>query len=145
MSARLLCALSVCLVPLICYGQRRLAPEQLYERMICVVPMIGKGTFDDPRRPMFAPNPADKGTVRAEEGDKRIGIIGYGYQLSDDGQTAIVEFVATDRSAFKEIEDSGQPELKRFRKGREDKDELVRELRRYKRDFEIDKLRVPVQ
>ncbi len=27
----------------------------LYERIICVVPMVGAGTLDDPKRPMFAP------------------------------------------------------------------------------------------
>lgn len=27
----------------------------LHERLICVVRIIGAGTYDDPKRPMFAP------------------------------------------------------------------------------------------
>jgi len=36
-------------------AQHRADPKNLYERLICVVPMIGAGTHEDPRRPLFAP------------------------------------------------------------------------------------------
>ena len=31
----------------------------LYERIICVVPLVGAGTLDDPKRPLFAPVAGD--------------------------------------------------------------------------------------
>ena len=38
-------------------GQRKVDPKNTYARIICVVPIIGTGTANDPRRPQYAPWP----------------------------------------------------------------------------------------
>ena len=43
------------------FSQPRVSPRNLYERLLCVVPMVGAGTDADPRRPMFAPLPPAPG------------------------------------------------------------------------------------
>ena len=117
------------------FAQGRVAPENLYPRVLCVVPMIGAGTSDDPRRPMFVPAPAppeqagaptaaanaraasdqtsDPVTPPSDQppdpgpepapATSRTGIIGFQFQLTDDGKNAIVELVGADRSAFAEV------------------------------------------
>lgn len=129
---------------------RRVEPTQTYERIVCVVPMIGKGTADDPRRPMFAPSIDQKveALKAAKEGEEQLpdmGIIAYAAQETDDGQFAIVEFVARSRSAFKEILESRAPGLKVFRKEKAAKAELNSELKRLKKDFDIEKFGLAVQ
>ena len=61
-----------------------------HERVLAVVPMVGSGTPDDPRRPMYAPVPGGA--------PSREGIIAFTYQVSDDGKFALVEFVAHDHA-----------------------------------------------
>ena len=75
--------------------------------MWAVLPLVGTGTITDPKRPMFAPLPS------AVSPASRTGILGYSFQLSDDGQFALVEFVAAQRSAFKDIL-AGDPATKAF-------------------------------
>jgi len=86
-------------------AQHRVDMRHTNERLICVVPMIGKGTYDDPRRPKYAPvmnSPAgDEKAAKARA--ERTGILAYQAIVSDDGQHALVEFVAADRAAFAEI------------------------------------------
>ncbi len=36
-------------------AQQRVDARNLYERVICIVPMAGRGTYEDPKRPLFAP------------------------------------------------------------------------------------------
>lgn len=113
--------------------------------------MIGKGTPDDPRRPMFVPiagerTEAAKAAVRPDEDQlPDLGIIASGFQESDDGKFAIVEFVARSRAAFKEIVESKDPDVKVYRKERMEKTELSNEIKRFKKDFDIDRLIVEVQ
>jgi hypothetical protein len=81
-----------------------------HERVVAIVPMIGTGTEDDPRRPMFAPLAAEMAApaddkealgVKPTVGVKPAGrIIAYTCKPSDDGRFALVEFVATDRAAL---------------------------------------------
>lgn len=117
---RILAALSVSAGVL--FAQGRVAPENLYPRVLCVVPMVGAGTADDPRRPMFvsAP-PASAQTTAASRNVNtaplqtvdpsvpppaaplRTGIIAFQYQLTDDGKNALVEFVGADRDALAPI------------------------------------------
>jgi len=85
-------------------AQPRVSPRNTYERVMAIVPMIGSGTVEDPKRPMYAPAPhpstgATAGTTAAAP----TGILGFTYELSDDGKFALVEFVARDRSAFQNI------------------------------------------
>lgn len=129
-------------------GQQRLDPNLVYERLIAVVPMTGSGTANDPRRPMYVPVRAPGETLVAEavepdgsaERRLRQGILGFSYVLSDDEQFALVEFVAGSRSAFKEIQ--ADTSVKAFVKGRSKRVDIEREFRRYKQNFNLDRLGV---
>jgi len=52
-------------------AQQRVDPRNMYERVIAIVPVIGKGTLEDPKRPMYAPAPS------AMSPATRTGIIAY--------------------------------------------------------------------
>jgi hypothetical protein len=88
-------------------AQLRVDPRNLYERLLCVVHMVGSGTADDPRRPAYAPLPPTPGAQLS-----RDGIIAYTFQLSDDGNFALVEFVAVDRKAFRDLLADTDPQIK---------------------------------
>jgi hypothetical protein len=129
---------------------RRLEPNQAYERIICIVPIIGAGTAEDPRRPMFTPaDPAKErfDRIRAEGASERpdFGIMAFTFQESDDGRRAIVEFVARSHDAFRPILNSGRADVRVFRRGRVAKAELLTELRRVKRSFDLDNFGVAAQ
>src|SRR5882672_9487534 len=80
------------------YAQPRVDSRNLHERVLAVVPIIGKGTFDDPRRPMYAPSPAEAQAQRqALKPGAKPGIIEFRFQESDNHQYALVEFVAVDK------------------------------------------------
>src|SRR5437588_11376423 len=78
-------------------AQKKIDARMTYERCWASVPMIGTGTLADPKRPLYAPLPS------AMSASSRTGILGYTLILSDDGKTALVEFVARDRSASTDI------------------------------------------
>lgn len=142
-------------------AQRRLEAHQMYERIIAVVPMIGTGTGLDPRRPMFVPvssvsadAPAavesgqaavDKSVDDKGESPKDLRILAYRVIESDDGKTAIVEFVARDRAAFAAIEKSGRADVLTFRRNTTPKAELETELRKVKKTFKVEDLGVAAQ
>ncbi len=77
-------------------AQHRVDLGSSHERIVLVVPMVGTGTWADPKRPMFAP-------VASQIGRDKSGILAYYHEPSDDGKLAIVVLVAQDRSAFKTI------------------------------------------
>jgi hypothetical protein len=130
------CLLFHCLSPLL--AQHRVDLRNTYERIYAVVPMIGAGTAEDPRRPMFVPAPGEK--------PSRDGIIAFTYQLSDDGNTALVEFVARDRAALAPIlnERASRADVKIFEKGKDTRRNIEAEFRRHKRDFDLDRFGVNV-
>lgn len=72
-------------------AQHSVDPRNTYHRVICVVPMIGSGTAADPKRPEYAPAP---GSVLPN------GIIAFTQVPTDNGKSAIVEFVARTRQAL---------------------------------------------
>ena len=96
MIARRAAALVVCLLAGsgIVSAQQPVNPRNTYERVMAIVPVIGAGTRSDPKRPLYAPAP---NTVSPTA---RTGVLGFTYELSDDGKFALVEFVARDRSVF---------------------------------------------
>jgi hypothetical protein len=112
-------------------AQPRLDARHMYERVMAVVPMIGKGTFDDPKRPMYAPTPTEIHTAAAT----RTGILGFTHVMSDDGQFALVEFVARDRSAFRQI--LSDPSIKSFLRGRDKREDVEAEFLKHKKDFDF--------
>jgi len=98
-------------------AQQPLSPALVYERLVAVVPMIGTGTGDDPFRPAYVPDylvrmpePSDDGTtadspfaIAKQRGEAPKAILAFTYVLSDDERFGLVEFQATDRSAFEPL------------------------------------------
>jgi hypothetical protein len=117
-------------------GQRKVDPKNTYARIICVVPMVGKGTPDDPRRPQYAPWPPPSAT----DAQSRSTILAFSQQISDDGNSAIVELVAQDRSAFQAVLNDKQ--VKVFVKGTDKKDDIEKELKKFKKDFDFNQFGV---
>ena len=97
-------------------------------RIICVVPMVGTGTPADPKRPQYAPWPPSPTS-------SRTAIISFSHQVSDDGRFALVEFVAHDRQAFEAI--LKDKSVKVFEKGKDKKDDIDKEFKKFKRDFNL--------
>jgi hypothetical protein len=93
--------------------------------------MTGSGTAADPKRPMHAPG------ARIGPSAPQPGILAWSQQISDDGRYAIVEFVARDRSAFAAI--LADPAIKAFTKGKDKKDDIEKEFKKYKKDFDLEK------
>src|ERR1700730_13316811 len=91
-------------------AQRRLDPRNTYQRIVCVVPMVGKGLPADPKQPQAAPWPPSQ--------DPK-GIVAFFFEPSDDGKLAVVEFVAQNRSAFQAILNDKTIQI--FEKGRASK------------------------
>ena len=112
-------------------GQRRVDPRYTYVRVITVESLHGAGTAADPKRPGYAP------TALAAPGQATGGIIGYVHQVSDDGKYSITEYVARDISAFKTILSDKQ--ITSFIKGQDKKSTIEAALKKYKKDFDLDK------
>jgi hypothetical protein len=100
--------------------------------------MVGTGTYEDPRRPAFAPTAADSATANSSDQANGEKILAYSYQLSDDGQYSLVEFVARHRKAFRDIFAARAQGIKVFEKGVQTRAEILGELRKYKRDFNLE-------
>jgi hypothetical protein len=135
-------------------AQRRVDPRNTYYRLICVVPVVGQGTGDDPRRPAYAPTPSEMKKVQesldaspeaaGSEGKPvpvSTAIIAFAQQISDDGQYALVEFVAHDRAAFQAILDDKSVKVA-FEKGKHKREDIERELKKYKKEFNLDQFGV---
>lgn len=108
-------------------AQRRVDPRFTYSRVICVVPFTGSGTAADPKRPEYAPWPVAQ---------IPSGIIAFSWVPSDDGQHAIVEFVANNRSAFQAI--FNDQTITVFEKGRATKAAIEAALQQYRKSFNLD-------
>jgi hypothetical protein len=132
MATRLAAALLALVV--VASAQYRVDPRNTYHRVICVVPFIGKGTADDPRRPQYAPLPAATAKSIADP------IIAFTQEPTDDGQFAIVEFVARDRKALLPI--LNDPNVKSLEKGVVSKDAIEAELRKVRKDFDLTQFEV---
>jgi hypothetical protein len=133
------------------FAQDRVAPEMMYHRVWAIVPLIGKGTSDDPKRPMFTPSPADAKAAAdqdkadfAKTGKKKDPappvILSYSMQLSDDGNSALVEFVGLNPQALAFITQSKAPGVKAFERGKATKQEIETEFKKVKASFTLDSL-----
>ena len=86
-------------VPVVCllvavgsaFAQHRVDPSSMYARIYAIVPMVGSGTWDDPKRPMFAP------IAQQVTPGIRTGVIAFNSVTSDDGNFALIEIVAATR------------------------------------------------
>ena len=117
-------------------AQQPVDPLSMYQRALCVVPLTGTGAWGDPKRPLYAPAQITPGS--------RDGIVAYTHVLSDDGQLALVEFVAYDRAAFKDLLADTNPKIKVFLKGKDKRDDIVAEFKKHKKDFDLDHFGVRV-
>ena len=120
------------------FAQNRVSPEMMYHRVWAIVPLVGKGTADDPRRPMFAPSPGEI-AEKIKNGD-RSGVISYSMQLSDDGKSALVEFVGAAPTDLKFIVNSKAAGVTAFERGTATKGQIETEFRRYKAGITLDSL-----
>jgi hypothetical protein len=123
--------LFVCLLPLGAQSHK-VDSAVRYHRLIAVVPIVGNGSHANPFRPQYAPAAATRA--------RRTGIIAYSHVLSDDKKTALVEFVALQPSAFQAI--LADKSVKSFRRGQAKKEDVDKELKKYKRDFDINRFGV---
>ena len=129
-------------------AQRRVDPKNIYHRVIFVAPYVGQGTQADPKRPLYAPVPATASGAQAGTAMTPSGaasptpptIIGYMHVASDDGKYAIVELVSRDMAAFNAV--LSDKSLTVFVKGKDSKDAIETALRKYKKDFSLDKFGV---
>lgn len=109
---------------------RRLSPENAYARVYCIVPMVGSGTLADPKRPMFAPAPPTAATPL-----DRTGIIAFQYQMSDDGNFALAEFVAVTRAGLAPILSSTASNVIFFERGLYTRQQIETAFQQYKKNF----------
>ena len=58
--------------------------------------------------------------------------------MSDDGKLALVEFVALDRKAFKDVLADLNPNVKVFLKGKDKREDIETEFKKHKKDFRLD-------
>ena len=121
-------------------AQQAVNPRDRYERFVAIVPMIGAGTPQDPRRPLHTP--ANEAQLQ-QHNRRQAKMLAFSYIVSDDGQYALVEFVATDRAAFAEL--IADPTIKKFEKGRAKREDIEREFRRYRRQFNLSDFGASVQ
>lgn len=134
----------------------RVPLESLGERIVVVVPMIGKGTIDDPIRPKYTPvamtfalreklrkegklEPEREKSEKEKFEDEKKRIGAYSYVVADDGKRAIVEFVARDKAAFAEILADSQ--IRAVAKTKIGDALELEELRKVKKGFELKDLR----
>ena len=113
----------------------------LYERIICVVPLVGAGTLDDPKRPLFAPVAGDASQALPSHSKSKgfldpATIVSYQSVLTDDGKQAIVMFVARDRAALQPILGNNLG-LQVFDLRSTSPDTLLKALRLMKKNFDL--------
>jgi hypothetical protein len=101
--------------------------------------MTGAGTPADPRRPEFAPLPA-RGTSAPDSG-----IVAFTFLPSDDGKSALVEFVARDQAAFRPILDAKRSDVRVFQKGKAKRADIEAEFRKLRKNFDLDNFGVALQ
>ena len=65
-------------------------------------------------------------------------------RLSDDGKSAVVEFVARDRKGLLPILNDRRPSVMAFERAKAKFADVERELRKYKKDFKLDRFGVRV-
>jgi hypothetical protein len=102
--------------------------------------MIGQGTWADPRRPLFAP------VASQMRSGARGGVIAFHYVLSDDGKTALVEFVFQDRAALRSVVSSlaVQPAVKTFDRAKDSGAAIEAAFKAFKKDFDLSAFSVRV-
>jgi len=91
------------------------------------VPLVGGGAATDPKRPEYAPWPASQDPN---------GIIAFYFEPTDDGRSAVVEFVARNRTAFQALFNDNRITL--FEKGKASTATINAAIQQVRRDFSVD-------
>jgi hypothetical protein len=126
------------------FAQHRVDPGSMYARVYAIVPMIGSGTWDDPKRPMFAPLPTQMTP------GSRTGIIAFNQVTSDDGNFALIEIVTANRSELASVTSPIQaqlstvPGLQLFDRSTTSPATVQSAFQLLKKNFDITKFRVVV-
>ena len=129
-----LCGILLAFSSLSAFAQHAVDPAQRYHRLICLVHLTGSGKQGDEVRAEYVP--------AAMDATSRAGIIAWSMQVADDGKMAIVHLVAVDRNAFAPILADKRAEIRVFEIGRDAPDAIEKELKKYKKDFTLDSIRV---
>jgi hypothetical protein len=111
-------------------NERKVDPASMYHRAYAVVPMVGSGTQSDPFRPMFAPTTSTAAATRT-------GILAYQMQVSDDGKSALVEFVAATRLDLLPVISSTAVGVAVFERGAATQAQIEAEFQKYKKNFTL--------
>jgi hypothetical protein len=144
-------------------AQHPVDPAQRFHRLICLVHLVGSGKTGDPVLPEYVSVPGSSATPSSSSAAPapsgaptgtaispamvvpRPGILAWSSQLTDDGKMVIVHYVAADRGAFASILADTRPEIRVFEIGVNSRNEIEKELRKYKKDFNLDELTLRVQ
>ena len=94
------------------------------------MPLVGTGKRLDPSVPNYVP-------VHQPGAAYQTGIIAWTQVLSDDGQHAIVEMVARDRSAFAAILADARPDVVVFQHGNQTQAQVEAGIQQYKKGFTL--------
>jgi hypothetical protein len=105
-------------------------PAAMYHRVYAVVPLIGTGTRSDPRRPMFVAAGPQATAVHT-------GILSYQMQVSDDGKSALVEFVGATRLDLQPVLASTAAGVTIFERGQATQTQIETEFQKYKKGFTL--------
>jgi hypothetical protein len=116
--------------------RRAVPPNNLYTHIITVVPLTGKGTYEDPKRPLYLPAARPQAT-------SRTGILGFTYLPSDDGHFAIVEFVVADKTALKPV--YADATLTIFEKGIHSQAAIEAAMQKFRKGFSLNNFGVAVR
>jgi hypothetical protein len=144
MNARRALQVVVCLFASVCVGlaQHRVDAGSMYSRIYAIVPMVGSGTWDDPKHPMFAPLPQQMTP------GNRTGIIAFNHVESDDGTFALIEIVTANRSQLALITGpmtaAAVQGLQIFDRSATSAATVQSAFQQYKKNFDISKFRVVV-
>ena len=111
---------------------------QLYERVLVVCPLVGKGTYADPKRPALVPQ-----QVRANGARGLDAVRAFAWVPSDDGKQAIVEILVRDETALAEFRRtaSAAADTALYERGKQPPAVVDEALRRVKKDFDRNSLR----
>ena len=112
-------------------AQRNVNPRDLYERVVAIVPMTGAGTYEDPRRPLWTPAKLS--------GRNAADIVSFSYQLSDDGNFAVVEVASREREGLRDLLNERRPGVRVFERGKANAAEAEQEIRKLIRNFDLSK------
>ena len=120
-------------------------PRFTYNRVLCVVPLIGSGEPGDPKRPDYTSVPAVTESSSASSHAAGNGIIAFYHEVSDDGKWALAEIVARDRAALLPILNDTRPGVWAVEKGTVPRAQILQVFQQFKKSIDLDRFGVAVR